>query len=128
MEISFVAAISDSSTDSNFNNHTGTAISDSSTAGNFNNHTGARIGDSSSDGTNGHTATGINNSSPDDHSRWDNNAAASDVSDSVDNSDHPSQPTAPGANCQIRGNSDSDCARREREAFLQTGECRTRVD
>src|SRR4030095_10751941 len=50
--------ISDSSTDSNFNNHTGTAIRDSSTDSNFNNHTGTDIRDSSSGDTSGYTATG----------------------------------------------------------------------
>ena len=43
--------VSDSSTDGNFNNHTGTGISDSSTDSSFNNHTGTNASDSSCCGT-----------------------------------------------------------------------------
>jgi len=94
IQIPFVVAISDSSTDSNFNRHNGAGISDSSTDGDLNGDTGANISDSSTDG----------------NSNGDNNAAVGYSYGSFDNSDHASQPTAAGANCQIHGNSNNDCA------------------
>jgi hypothetical protein len=141
IEIPLVVAISDSSTDGNFNNHTSTGISDSSTDSNFNNHTGTGISDSSTDGDfNYHTGTDIRDSSSggtsvyattgsSDSSSYHNtsgrNAAAGDSCNSFDNFEHSSQPPAGGANCQIYGNSYNDCARRQCEAFLQIGECGT---
>ena len=118
-------ASSDSNTAGNFNNHTGTASSNFSTDSSFNNHTGTNASDSSCCGTSGYTATGSSDSSPYHNSSRDN-AAAGDSFDSFDNSDRSSQPPASGANCQIYGNSYNDCSRRECEAFLQIGECRTR--
>ena len=123
--------------------HTGTGISDSSTDGNFNNHagTGSELQtDSSFNGPGTAPVTPV----------WRYSVATPPPAvatlaptitpagtttplpvtpvDSFDNSDRPSQPPATGANCQIHGNSYNDCSWRECEAFLQIGECRTRVD
>jgi hypothetical protein len=87
IEIPLVVAISDSSPDSNFNNHTGTGISDSSPDGNFNNHTGTNLRDSSSGGTSGYTATGSSDSSSYHNT---NGRNAGDSCNSFDNFEHSS--------------------------------------
>jgi hypothetical protein len=138
IEIPLVVAISGSSTDGNFNNHTGTAASDSSIAGDFNNHTGTAISDfsiagninnnTSTGGSIGYTGADSSDSGPDHDSNGHNNAGADDVCDSFDRSKRPSRSAVDGANCQIHWNSYNDCSWREREAFLQIGECRTGFD
>jgi hypothetical protein len=75
----------------------------------------------------GYTAADGSDSGPDHDSNGHNNAGADDVGNSLDKSEPPYH-SADGANCQIHWNSYNDCSWREREAFLQIGECRTGFD
>src|SRR5207248_3970552 len=127
-EISFVVAISDFSTDGNFNGQNGAAVSDFSTDNSFSDNNSATVSDFSTHSSfNGRNGAAVSDFSTDGDSNGGNNAAISDSCGSFDNSAHLSEPTAAGANCQIHRTS-NNCAWREGDAFLQTGECRTRVD